>query len=325
MSPAASQKDYEFFQNMDYVRIYKAVKSVSNEIRIESSFENSLINCTSVEITGNAETVCKKFNKLISSLCSSELEMASDKQLNSSDYKYLNFWANFELNGERIIDNSSIESFGHNIQNKLQECINNDKLKKALGYINNEDYTRIIILDYLYKNYYEMHEIIYSTTDVDIEKCLEYSKNCITKYKDAIRNNSGRKHDFYDALMKFKRTYEELASKAFKKNPSYVSYIAKIPEDPNTTELTFYTIGDKRNKIILISLFGSVIAVVLVLIYFYRFTSFGTLMRARSRKKKKRFNNQDDSMNNSLCINNSNIIRHNNRKYNLAYHSARNS
>ncbi|SCA59608.1 hypothetical protein PVT01_000022600 [Plasmodium vivax] len=242
--------------------------------------------------------------------------MESNKELNSSDYKYLNFWTNFELKREKIMDNETIDSFKHNMENKYPECINIEKLKAALGYIDINEYKRINMLDDLYKNYYEMHEIIYSTTDVDIEECLKYSKNCITKYKEAIRYNSGRKHYFYDALMKFKRTYENLASKAFSKNRSFALYIAKITEDPNESELTFYTIGDNKNKIILISLFGSVIAV---------FTHFGTLIRARSRKKKKKFHNQDDNMKNSQCTNDPNIISYNNRKYNLAYHSARNS
>ncbi|KMZ91098.1 hypothetical protein PVMG_04870 [Plasmodium vivax Mauritania I] len=255
---------------MDRSSIYKAVKLVSNDTQIESSFLNSFINCHINYSTSNAITVCKRLNKLFQLLCSSKPEMESNKELNSSDYKYLNFWTNFELKREKIMDNETIDSFKHNMENKYPECINIEKLKAALGYIDINEYKRINMLDDLYKNYYEMHEIIYSTTDVDIEECLKYSKNCITKYKEAIRYNSGRKHYFYDALMKFKRTYENLASKAFSKNRSFALYIAKITEDPNESELTFYTIGDNKNKIILISLFGSVIAVVLVLIYFYR-------------------------------------------------------
>ncbi|CAG9485759.1 unnamed protein product [Plasmodium vivax] len=324
MGLESTQDKYEFFENVDHVRIYNALNSANTTGHEVLSDEQSLIKCNIQGINGNAKAVCEKLNKAFKLLCSSKSELASNKQLNSSDYKYLNFWANFELNGKKHVDNSSIEEFGRNVESKFQECINHEELKRALRDIEEEDLKKMKTLDKLYQSYCEMNEIIFSTSEGRFEKCLHYSSECFNEYRGAISTDAVDKY-FHSALTNFKKAYEELASKAFSKDTSYVSYIAKIPENPNETELTFYTIGDIRNKIILISLFGSVIAVVLVLIYFYKFTSFGTLMRARSRKKKKKFHNQDDNMKNSLCINDPNIIRYNNRKYNLAYHSAQNS
>ncbi|SCA83408.1 VIR protein [Plasmodium vivax] len=324
MGLESTEDKYEFFKNVDHVRIYKALKSAKTIGHEGLSEEQYIIMCNSDGITRNAETVCKKLNNIFNLLCPSNLGVPRNKCLNDSDYKYLNFWTNFELNGENFIDNSSIDVFRRNIENKFQECINNEELKRALRDIEEEDLKKMKTLDKLYQSYYEMHEIIFSTTEERIGKCLDYSKDCFNEYRGAISTDAVDKY-FHSALTNFKKAYEELASKAFSKDTSYVSYIAKIPENPNETELTFYTIGDIRNKIILISLFGSVIAIIVVLIYFYRFTHFGTLIRARSRKKKKKFHNQDDNMKNSQCTNDPNIISYNNRKYNLAYHSARNS
>ncbi|CAI7722655.1 PIR protein [Plasmodium vivax] len=326
MGTQATEKDYKIFDIMDKKYIYKAVISVNSDMSESSSANNFIINCDGPGITSRTKTVCQNFNKLIRSLCSSKSAMLMNKCLNDSDYDYLNFWVNYELNGKSFIDNSSIEGeFKANMKNEIPECVSNDKLKNALKIFIPEDLKKMKILDELYKSYHKMHELIFSTSTEEVHNFLEYSKQSVTTYNGAIKQYRNVNVYFDNALMTFKRTYEELPSKAFSKNRSYVSCIAKIPEDPNTTELTFYTIGDNRNKIILISLFGSVIAVVLILIYFYRFTSFGTLMRARSRKKKKKFHNQDDNMKNSQCINDPNIISYNNRKYNLAYHSARNS
>ncbi|SCO69113.1 VIR protein [Plasmodium vivax] len=321
MGTQATEKDYKNFDIMDKNYIYKAVISLNRSMLRESSSENnSIINCDSSGITGRTKTVCKKFNNLIRSLCSSKSVELKNKCLNNSDYEYLNFWVNCEFNGEGFFDNTFTEDFHANMQNKIGECVSNDKLINALKLFKHEDLKKMKILDELYKSYHEMHEIIISASD-EIAKCLKPSTKCVEDYKSAIRQFQGQNNYFDNALMTFKKIYEALAYEAFRKNISYLSHIAKIPEDPNESKLTFYTIGDNRNKIILISLFGSVIAVVLVLIYFYRFTHSGNLMRARSRKKKKKFNNQDDNMKNSLCINDPNIIRYNNRKYNLAYHS----
>ncbi|VUZ99357.1 PIR protein [Plasmodium vivax] len=324
MGLESTQDKYEFFENVDHVRIYNALNSANTTGHEVLSDNQSLIKCNNQGINGNAKEVCEKLNKAFKLLCSSESEFTSNKQLNSSDYKYLNFWANFELNGEHFVDNSSIESFRNLMNNEDYERFSKEKMKAVLEHIEEEDLKRMKILDNLYQRYYEMQEIIFSTSEERFEKCLRYSSECFNEYRNAFSTDEIGKY-FNSALTNFKKAYEELVSKAFSKDTSYVSYIAKIPEDPNESELSFYTIGDRRNKIILISLFGSVIAVVLVLIYFYKFTHFGTLIRARSRKKKKKFHNQDDNMKNSQCTNDPNIISYNNRKYNLAYHSARNS
>ncbi|CAG9485803.1 unnamed protein product [Plasmodium vivax] len=313
---------YEFFKNVDHVRIYKALKS-ENIIECGGlSNEQCLIKCNVNGIDGLAQSVCKKFNNLISSLCSSKLDVPRNKCLNDSDYKYLNFWANFELNGKYFNNNESIEEFGRNIEeNKFQECINDYKLKEALVHIQKEDLNKMKILDKLYESYYEMHEIIFSNSIENIGKCLLFSRKCIEEYKSAITEFQNTKDNFYNALMKYENNYIKLHAEAVRKNTSFEEYIEKIPIEYKISDLSFYSAEYDRKKIILISLLGSAFAIISILIYIYKFTPFGARMCARKRNKKKKFLTRDDTNNTLQCFDAFSHANTNNKMYNLAYNA----
>ncbi|CAG9485830.1 unnamed protein product [Plasmodium vivax] len=321
MSPSASQNDYEFFQNMDQKSIYKAVKSVSNETQIESTYVNSFINCDSNYITHNALTVCKKLNKLFKLLCSSKSEMATNNELNSSDYKYLNFWANFELNGEKFIDNSSIESFRNLMNREVYECLSKENMKAVLVEIEEEDLKKMKILDNLYQSYNEMNELIFSNSSEEISICSGISTQSVTQYNDAITKYRNVKNNFYNALMMFENNYINLHAEAVGKNKLFEQYIEKIPIEYKISDLSFYSSEYETKKIILILLLCSAFAIISILIYFYKFTPFGARMCARKRNKKKKFLTRDDTNNTLQCFDAFNHVNMNNKMYNLAYNS----
>ncbi|SCA83414.1 hypothetical protein PVT01_000010700 [Plasmodium vivax] len=306
---------------MDRSSIYKAVKSVSNEALIESHSEKTFINCDSGDITLNAKNVCKKLNKVFHFLCSSKSEMASNKKLNSSDYKYLNFWTNFELNGTKLLDNSSINYFGNLMNNEFYECFSKEEMKKVFGDIEEIVLKRRKILDILYQNYYELHEIIFSNRSEEISNCSGISTQCVTQYKAAIDEFRKTKDNFYNALMKFEINYIKLHAAAVGKNPSFEKYIEKIPIEYKISELSFYSSEYETKKIILISLLCSVFAIISILIYFYKFTPFGTRMCSRARNKKKKFRSKDDTNNSLQCFDAFSHANTNNKMYNLAYNS----
>ncbi|VUZ99368.1 PIR protein [Plasmodium vivax] len=321
MSPAESQNGYEFFQNMDHSSIYKAVKSVSDETRIEPSFLKSFINCDSHEITGNSLTVCKKLNILFKLLCSSVLCVRSNKCLNNSDYKYLNFWANYELNGKNFIDNGSIEYYKNHMNDEINGLHCKENMKAVLGEIEEEDLKKMKILDNLYQSYNEMNELIFSNSSEEISKCSGISTECVTQYNDAITEFGNTKDNFHNALMMFEHNYIKLHAKAVRKNKSFEKYIKKIPIEYKISELSFYSTEYETKKIIIISLLCSAFAIISILIYFYKFTPFGTRMCARKRNKKKKFPTRDDTNNTLQCFDAFNHANTNNKMYNLAYNS----
>ncbi|GAB69724.1 hypothetical protein PCYB_004730, partial [Plasmodium cynomolgi strain B] len=147
-------------------------------------------------------------------------------------------------------------------------CIDNDELKTALGHIEH-DHKRMKILDRLYQSYCEMHEIIISTSEENIEKYLVYTTDCFNEYRGAISTVPINDKYFHSALTNFKKAYEELADRALIKNTSHEEYIEKMAEYSITSDMILYSMENDSNKIMLISIFSSVLAVVLILIYFY--------------------------------------------------------
>ncbi|CAG9475298.1 unnamed protein product [Plasmodium vivax] len=317
----STQDKYEFFKNADHIRIYKALKSVKTIGPEGLSEEQYLIKCNNRGIDGNAKEVCEKLNKAFKLLCSSESDLTSNKQLNSNDYKYLNFWANFELNGKSFIDNESIDYYKNNIINEINDCFSKEEMKKVFGDIEGIVLKRMKILDNLYQCYYEMHEIIFSNRSEEISNCSGISTQCVTQYKAAIDEFRKTKDNFYNALMKFEINYIKLHAAAVGKNPSFEKYIEKIPIEYKISELSFYSSEYETKKIILISLLCSVFAIISILIYFYKFTPFGTRMCARKRNKKKKFPTRDDTNNTLQCFDAFNHANTNNKMYNLAYNS----
>ncbi|SCA60440.1 VIR protein [Plasmodium vivax] len=196
--------EYEFFENMDKFHIYEAVKLVNNGTYDTSSPENGLfINCIYNSFNRFDKKVCNKFNNLISLLCNRKSSLDKNKALNNSDYKYLNFWVNREISSKGSTDNVTIEEFSNNTKDENEQCFDREILRSILNFIHPFDHRRMNILDDLYKNYYEMHEIIFSNRSEKIEECLEISQKCIEKYKAAIGGLGNTKDSFYNALMKF--------------------------------------------------------------------------------------------------------------------------
>ncbi|CAI7722650.1 hypothetical protein PVPAM_130015200 [Plasmodium vivax] len=321
MSTAASQNDYEFFQHMDQSSIYKAVKSLSNGAGSESSSVNRFFDCDIVNKTGLDISVCNKFNKLISSLCSSELGVTRNKPLNDSDYKYLNFWANYKINISGFFGNDYIAAFYDSVSSEIEQCFTINKLKGALQYKEKSYMEKIKTIDYLYRNYYDMRDIILSSSTEKFGKCLEYSQNCFNEYKKVIDIDQDSNKNFYDALINFKKNYDQLAHKALNRNRSYAEYIVKMPEY-STSNMILYSMENDSNKIMLISLFGSVFAVVLILIYLCMCTPLGKRLRYKKENKKKIFHNLSQSRNTPLYFNDNNHVYYDEKKYNLTYNSA---
>ncbi|KMZ91101.1 hypothetical protein PVMG_04873 [Plasmodium vivax Mauritania I] len=230
---------------MDQSSIYKAVKSLSNGAGSESSSVNRFFDCDIVNKTGLDISVCNKFNKLISSLCSSELGVTRNKPLNDSDYKYLNFWANYKINISGFFGNDYIAAFYDSVSSEIEQCFTINKLKGALQYKEKSYMEKIKTIDYLYRNYYDMRDIILSSSTEKFGKCLEYSQNCFNEYKKVIDIDQDSNKNFYDALINFKKNYDQLAHKALNRNRSYAEYIVKMPEY-STSNMILYSMENDR-------------------------------------------------------------------------------
>ncbi|KMZ76978.1 hypothetical protein PVIIG_05876 [Plasmodium vivax India VII] len=253
---------------MDMNYLYKAVNSVNEGTNLEGDTENrSYINCTA--FSGLENRICKRFNNLIKSLCLIKSTSGNKNLLTDNDYLYLNFWANSEVYKKGVADNATVGDFSYNIKDECKECFDKDTLKNALKYIFNETFEKMKILDNLYKNYFEMEQIIFSNGNTENEKCSSYSKQCVEHYTAAISKYRDTKDHFYNALKNFENKHKNLHNQAFERNKSLAAYMEMIPKAYQISDLTSYTMNDENNKIILISLLGSASAIILILIYFY--------------------------------------------------------
>ncbi|CAG9485744.1 unnamed protein product [Plasmodium vivax] len=323
MGPKAESNEYEFFENMDKIHIYEAVKLVNDSSTYETfSPENGLfINCKYESFNAFDKKVCNKFNNLISLLCNRKSSLDKNKALNNSDYKYLNFWVNDEISKKGFDDNATVDDFSDNTKDENKECFDRVMLRNILNYIDADDLKRMKILDKLYQSYYEMNEIIFSNKSEEISKCSVISTQCITQYKDAITEFRKTKDSFYNTLMKFEINYIKLHAEAVRKNTSFEEYIEKIPIEYKISDLSFYSAEYERKKIILISLLGSAFAIISILIYIYKFTPFRTRMRSKARNMKKKFHSLDDNNNTLQGFDAFHHANTNNKMYNLAYNS----
>ncbi|KMZ83543.1 hypothetical protein PVBG_00623 [Plasmodium vivax Brazil I] len=268
---------YEFFEKIDKNYIYNAVKSLNYSETEDLSAENSFINCD-IQLMGEKEKrVCRKLNSLISTLCSNNSQSPKNYIFSNHDIEYLKFWVNFEIKNEGLIGNGDIEDLSGIIKEQMSECCSKDTMKNILIFIDPQDLNRMKILNNLYKNYNEMHEIIFSTSSEGIQKCLEYSKQCVTEYNGAIKQYRNVNDYFYNALKNFENYYKKLYADALGKNKHFEKYIEKIPRQYQISELSFYSIEYERNKIIFISLLGSVFVFIVVLIYIYMVKKIITL------------------------------------------------
>ncbi|SCA83416.1 hypothetical protein PVT01_000010900 [Plasmodium vivax] len=241
MAPGEISDEYEFFENMDKNRMYKAVISVQNDTTFEELTEiTSIIDCNKSGFNVAQKKTCKNFNKLISSLCSIKSSSSINRLLNDSDYYYLKLWFNLELIRNGAIGNDLLEEFSFSMYQEIKECFSKETMKNMLNDIEGNLLKKLKLLDNLYKNYFEIY-YIFDSSSKEIRKCLEYSKECIKDYKTARLFCKNSNDNFYKALMKYKQTYKSLYDEATKTNRSNGEYIKKLPRDYEIDGLSFYT------------------------------------------------------------------------------------
>ncbi|VVA00118.1 PIR protein [Plasmodium vivax] len=323
MSPKEKSDDYEFFENMDINRMYKAVITVKNDSSLEATTANrTIIACNRNEFSNAQRKTCTKFNKLINSLCSIKSSFGINSILNDSDYNYLNLSVILSLESDGATGNGHLDEFSFSTYQEIDGCFNEAPLKKNFEDIDSDLLKKMKLLDNLYKNYFEIYDIFNSTDEKPNHNCLQYSNACIKDYKNARQLCSDSSDYFYKALMRFKKTYKKFYADAIWKDSSNAEYVLKLPRDYEIENLAFYSMEDETFTLILISLFSSVFTVFVILIYIYMFTPIGSRMRAKRANKKKKFRNQDDNSKKSLqysadfCN-----LGSNRRMYNLTYHS----
>ncbi|VUZ99323.1 PIR protein [Plasmodium vivax] len=323
MAPGEISDEYEFFENMDKNSMYKAVITVQNGTALEASTADAtIIDCHRRGFRGAEQKACVKFNKLISSLCSIQSSYGFNGLLNDNDYNYLKLWFILELKREGAIGNAYLDDFSFKTYKKIDGCFDNDIFDRILGYIYDGAFQKMKLLDKLYLNFFEIYDIFNSTGKIQIQNCFQYSNKCIEDYKNARKLCLNRSDYFYKALMRFKKTYKNFYADAICKDSSNAEYVLKLPGDYEIENLKFYTLEDETYTLILISLFTSVFAVFLILIYIYMFTPIGSRLRARRTNKNKKFRNQDDKNIKLLQFSvDSYDLGSNSRKYNLSYHS----
>ncbi|SCA60125.1 VIR protein [Plasmodium vivax] len=323
MAPGERSDEYEFFENMHIYHMYKTIITVNSETTFEESTTNtSIINCNSIQFSDAKKNTCIKFNKLINSLCSTKSSSGINSVLNYSEFNYLKLWFNLELIRQVAKGNGHLDDISVNINNEIKGCFSKGPLINILDDIDDDLLKKMDLLDKLYKNYFEIYDIFNSIDKKQIQKCLQYSKECIKDYKNARQLCSDSSDYFYKALMRFKKTYKNLYADAIWKDSSNAAHVLKIPADYEIENLTFYSMEDETFTLILISLFSSVFAVFVILLYIYMFTPIGKRMRARRTNKEKKFLNQDDNNKKSLqfLADSYNLVS-NSRMYNLTYHS----
>ncbi|VVA00124.1 PIR protein [Plasmodium vivax] len=273
---------FDFFNNVEHEELYKALKQ-TNDVTTHSKCSGD---CPYIAYSNftirKYDNLCKKLNKLFSYLCFKEGKLVILPNLKSSDYEYLNYWLNVELENNKKKFSEIKEQLNNNMKNDENSCFNKDTFKEKLHHIEKSDFEYMNILDNLYKNYAEI--IIMGTMGSNGQEgqCYKYSEKCYNNYESAIMKNPGKNTDFYKALQKFKEKYISLYDYDMLVGICDTKELKKLRSDEEILETLSKMIAEQnRKKSMVTNTLVPTIGLTSSFIFLYMFTPFGTWIRSK--------------------------------------------
>ncbi|SBT58450.1 PIR Superfamily Protein [Plasmodium ovale wallikeri] len=347
---------YNFCINSPYYEmVVENIKRVKDVKKIEdacNSFSNNACSFENESGKGN----CIKFICMYKFLNEAYRTSSNNSILTHEDFDFLNYWLNVILKGKDIDASNCISEFDKVIETQVQDFISSKtKLRKRFHVIDPGNLENMELLYDLYDNSRNILNMMRGQDYPDEEKanektleeenkcikkeseeneceekesevkekekqrsCLDYTKDCSTKYKKAMDNCLNDNDDFYKALKAFKINYiaieeENQDLKDCKSSPYFY-----LPEyDP--------VLERKQKKIMLIQNITTSLMVLLIIPLLYKFTPFGSFLREKIRMVKDKWVSQDQNGDELLSL--STDIEDDNSdnvEYNIGYYSGTN-
>ncbi|VUZ98063.1 PIR protein [Plasmodium vivax] len=255
----------------------------------------------------NVKKVCEQFYIIYNLLLPSNGAMSAS--LNNKDCGFLNYWLNDKIR------NTNVNKFYNILKEKVIIRNHLDILNDKIYDIDNKELENIKILLNLYKNYENIYKIRTDPKENYNVSCLKIYKECVKDYERAIINCPNTDTNFCKALDEYRKKYETLyrlenVTAKCKENeylnlPGYDEVLMKI----------------KMKNTLTITISFSLIGLILLTIYLYKFTPVGSRLRNNVNKTKEIKNTINRETHGLLKEYKNNSINIDSGPYNVRYHS----
>ncbi|SBT59258.1 PIR Superfamily Protein [Plasmodium ovale wallikeri] len=334
--PESYKKKYAFFNSVDeYIDSDElAEKNGDNNIyRIDYEFINKFNNNKFSELS----IMCNKFVYLVDAL----YKRNTGSSFNSDyDFDYLNYWLNTKIN-DIDCEISCKKSFFQNLRAGTKGIRNWGNLGSEIYNIEENELNDINTLYNLHKNFSKLNKEIKESNPKE-DEFMTYAKNCVKGYQELKDKCTGNEPKFCENLTNFKQKYEEINLCKYnfskwrkEKLPSLTKDSDESLPDCETTvkEVDRETeqgyrgspepVESHSNMNVHSITIGVVTTLVISFIYFifYKFTSFGSLIRSRIVKEGKKPGNLDVDMDHFSHTSEYGHFNSESKTYGIAYNS----
>ncbi|SBT73086.1 PIR protein, partial [Plasmodium ovale] len=327
---------YDFFKNINQYIEYDelAENNGTNDI---SDLDYSFIINFDPDKIGDLKKLCNKFIYLVVELYNRN---GGNTFNDNNDFDYLNYWLNARLH-EINPENICTKFFFQNLRSKYSGIHISSEMSRGIYDIQAEDLDNLNTLYNLYKSFKELNKSI-NLNNPQESTYMEYAKSCVQHYQKLKDRCIGDGVKFCKILTNFKTKYEEIdlckytfKGKTVKKLPSLESdpnkpadgcEVSIINTDgPSSQDSRGYAERDEDSfdsdaQSITI---GSIATIGMSFIFFifYRFTSFGQLLRSRFNKNERIFKNINEEMNHFSHTSEYEHFNSESKMYGVAYNS----
>ncbi|SBS95102.1 PIR Superfamily Protein [Plasmodium ovale curtisi] len=232
--------------------------------------------------------ICENFMYMYNYLNKVNKDRVTDNTITVEDCHFMNYWLNVNLENNNIDTSICVNDFYDKLKSKNVSFFSSStKLEDHLHVIDLNVLENMKLLYNLYDNAVKIISIISNKecTNEEQKSCIDHIKECDKKYKEAMDRCFNSNDDFYNALKNFKDGYKIITEPSYNKsNACKYREFYYFPEYDGVLE--------KKANAIKISSTLLVLSFALPLIY--KYTPFGSFLRAKIRMVKNKWMNSDE-------------------------------
>ncbi|SBT73918.1 PIR protein [Plasmodium ovale] len=219
-----NKESYGFFEEFDYyegiVKNAENINSVVTHFNLENpeeymcdEIEKSCYYFLIHDIASTNESpdiICEQFKRIYNILTKRTRTEIDSIKYKNNDYAFMNYWLNDKLSGKNNDFPICVKKFYQELMKMDEKYFKIKTLEEKLYNMEKRDLENMKNLYQLYNIKNKISTAISEETSTgNNASCLTYTKECYTKYKDAVFNCRDDCIDFYDALKSFKNKYEK--------------------------------------------------------------------------------------------------------------------
>ncbi|KMZ89612.1 hypothetical protein PVMG_06069 [Plasmodium vivax Mauritania I] len=263
--------------NFDFFNDIENYIEKEKEIQSDEELSQPSENCKSISQylykLKNPERVngiCENFTKLYKSLANFNGERIT-KNINDSDWGFLNYWLNYKFKEIKINENICIKNFYDSIETYFNDIFQDGFAMGKMYDIKNDDFNNIKALYFLYNKYITLHNILSKPLKEEEKVELDTRNDCYVDYIKARASCIRNENKYCEKLKDFKSKYEALFSLQEGKNQEFNNNFKKLPDDSDVLELLNTILFEENfHSIITIPIILSIFGMILLLFIFYK-------------------------------------------------------